>query len=103
MALEMGRVGIERVEGWGMSVGSVARVIRPENLDQLRAVLAEARKAGVTLAPRGTGCSYGDASTTEQGWCLDLTHMNRVLSFDESTGDADLEGGATIRQLWRRS
>jgi FAD/FMN-containing dehydrogenase len=103
MVLEMGRVGIERVEGWGMSVGSVARVIRPESLDQLRAVLAEARKAGVTLAPRGTGCSYGDASTTEQGWCLDLTHMNRVLSFDESTGDADLEGGATIRQLWRRS
>ena len=103
MGQDIGRVGIERVEGWGMSVGSTARIVRPRDLDQLRGALQEARRAGVSLAPRGTGCSYGDASTTRDGWALDMTRMNRLLDFDASTGDAELEGGASIRQLWRKA
>ena len=63
----MGRVGVERVEGWGMAVGSTGRVVRPHSIDQLRAALVEARAEGTTLAPRGTGCSYGDASTSRTG------------------------------------
>ena len=99
--VDIGRVGVERVEGWGMAVGSTVRVVRPRTVEQLRAALREAQAAGVTLAPRGTGCSYGDASTTRRGWSLDLTRMAGIHDFDSGTGVADLEAGVTIRQLWR--
>jgi len=93
----------EWVEGWGMAVGSQARVLRPRSVEEVAGAFAAARDAGVSLALRGSGCSYGDASTNSRGWVLDLTRMNRILGFDTDTGVANLEGGTTIGQLWRHS
>ena len=93
----------EWVEGWGMAVGSPTRVLRPRDEDEVRIAFDLAREAGVSLALRGTGCSYGDASTNADGWVLDLSRMNRIRSFDASTGVADLDGGVTIGQLWRHA
>ena len=45
MGQDIGRVGIERVEGWGMSVGSTARIVRPRDLDQLRGALQDEQDA----------------------------------------------------------
>ena len=91
----------EYVEGWGMSAGSEARVIRPRCADELAEALGEAREDGVKLAPRGTGCSYGDASLQSDGRVLDLTQMNKVISFDPETGVLEAEGGLTIEGAWR--
>ncbi|MCA8979255.1 MAG: FAD-binding oxidoreductase [Planctomycetes bacterium] len=93
----------EWVEGWGMAVGSPNRVLRPRTTEQVAQSFELARDAGVSLALRGTGCSYGDASTNADGWVLDLTRMNRILGFDAETGVANLEGGATIGELWRHA
>jgi FAD/FMN-containing dehydrogenase len=84
-----------------MAVGGYSRVLRPTTVEGLRAAFAEARAAGAVLGPRGTGCSYGDASVNEAGWVLDVTRMNRILSFDPATGVADCEAGVTIEQLWK--
>ena len=91
----------EYVEAWGMSSGRAARVIRPRSTDELQAALAEAQSAGVSLAPRGAGCSYGDASTLKDGWVLDLTRMNKVLSFDPESGALEAEAGLSVRGAWR--
>ena len=91
----------EYVEAWGMSSGRAARVIRPRSTDELQAALAEAQSAGVSLAPRGAGCSYGDASTLKDGWVLDLTRMNEVLSFDPESGVLEAEAGLSVRGAWR--
>ena len=56
------RHGFEYVEGWGMSHGAHARVWRPENVEQVRSAMAAARSEARSLALRGSGCSYGDAS-----------------------------------------
>lgn len=93
----------EWVEGWGMAVGSQTRVLRPRDEDEVRAAFDMARDAGVSLALRGTGCSYGDASTNADGWVLDLSRMNRIRAFDAGSGVADLDGGVTIGQLWRHA
>tara|TARA_R110002096_G_scaffold50650_1_gene132765 strand:+ start:8619 stop:10082 length:1464 start_codon:yes stop_codon:yes gene_type:complete len=93
----------EYVEGWGMSVGSHSRVLRPTCVEEIQACFASASESGSPLTLRGTGCSYGDASTNSQGHVLDLTGMNRILGFDADTGVADLEGGVTIRGLWQHS
>jgi len=91
------------VEAWGMAAGSYARVHRPRTVEEIQAVLASARARGVSVALRGTGNSYGDASTNARGEVLEIHRMNRVLAFDADTGLAEVEPGATVRQLWRHS
>ena len=91
----------EYVEAWGMSSGGAARVIRPRSTEELQVALAEARAAGVQVAPRGTGCSYGDASTQRDGWVLDLTQMKQVLSFDPAQGVLEAEAGLSVRGAWQ--
>ncbi|MAE29460.1 MAG: FAD-binding oxidoreductase [Planctomycetota bacterium] len=95
----------EFVEGWGMACGNYGGVWRPRSAPEVQTVLASAGARGAQLALRGTGCSYGDASTNSRGEVLDLTSMNRILSFEPQAapgrGRVEAEGGVTIEQLWR--
>jgi decaprenylphospho-beta-D-ribofuranose 2-oxidase len=93
----------EQVMGFGMAVGGVAKVARPNTVDEIADLFAAVQQDGGSIALRGSGCSYGDASTSDKGLVLDLTEMNRILSFDPQTGIAVCEPGVTIRDLWRRS
>jgi FAD/FMN-containing dehydrogenase len=92
----------EYVEGWGMAVGSHARVLRPRDVDGIRAAYAVARQDGVCLGLRGAGNSYGDASVNTGGHVLDISRMNRFLDWNPETGIAVVEPGVTIEQLWKR-
>ncbi|MEM7306218.1 MAG: FAD-binding oxidoreductase [Planctomycetota bacterium] len=91
----------EYVEGWGMAVGAHAKVFRPRSVEEIVAVFERARADGVSLALRGTGNSYGDASCNAEGHVLDISRMNRLLHFDTETGIATCEPGVTIEQLWK--
>lgn len=84
-----------------MSSGSYARVYRPTSVDEVGAVLQLARESGEPLGLRGTGNSYGDASMNSSGAVLDISRMNRILSLDPESGVVEVEGGVTLRQLWR--
>jgi FAD/FMN-containing dehydrogenase len=89
------------VEAWGMSSGAYARVLQPTSVEEIRAALALARREGRPIALRGTGNSYGDASTSTAGLVLDCSRMDAILDFDQATGVATLEPGVTVRALWR--
>jgi decaprenylphospho-beta-D-ribofuranose 2-oxidase len=91
----------EYVEGWGMAAGAPSRVLRPRSIEEILAAYQAARAARVPLTLRGGGNSYGDASVNSRGYVLDVSRMNRVLSFDAQTGIASLEPGVTIEQLWK--
>jgi len=95
------RTSYEFVEGWGMTVGAHAKVLRPRSVDELRAAFELARRDGVPLALRGTGCSYGDASVNTRGHVLDVRGWNRILAWDRATGVATCEPGVTLEQLWK--
>ena len=77
----MGRVGVERVEGWGMAVGSTGRVVRPHSIDQLRAALAEAPPEALLLVLGsylfGT---FGGAAVA--GWA---SHGDRIVVAGSTT------------------
>lgn len=104
-SLEPGRAAapsaLEHVEGWGMAVGAPSRVLRPRNLDELRAAVVECQRDGATIGPRGSGCSYGDASVNEGGRVVDTSRFGRILGFDAANGVAELEPGVTIKDLWQ--
>ena len=62
--------------------------------------MAEVQARKGTLALRGAGCSYGDASINTGGYVLDLSCMNQILEFDAVQGMARVEPGVTFRDLW---
>lgn len=95
------RSDYEYVEGWGMAVGHYNRVLRPRSVEEIVRAYEVARESGAPLTLRGTGCSYGDPSCNSEGHVLDLTGMNRILAFDESTGEIEVEAGVTLEDLWK--
>ncbi len=92
---------LERIEAWGMSRASLAYVHRPTTVARAARVLQAAVEGSVTVAARGGGNSYGDASLNAGGGVLDMTRMNRILAWDPETGKIECEPGVTIRQLWQ--
>jgi FAD/FMN-containing dehydrogenase len=80
---------------------SMAYVYRPSTMRGICDVLAVARESGRSIVPRGSGYSYGDAALNAENIALDLSRMNRVLSWDPGTGVIEVEPGVTIGQLWR--
>jgi len=91
----------ERVDGWGMSVGGVAQVARPTTAAEIAATMAAVAQTHSSVALRGAGCSYGDASINTAGHILDTSGMTRFLRFDAAAGLVTVEPGVTIRELWR--
>ncbi len=86
-----------------MAVSGRSQVCRPQDAETVAQAMSEVQGKGGSLALRGSGCSYGDASLNSGGHLLDMTRMNRLLDFDVETGVALVEPGVTIRQLWRHA
>ncbi len=91
------------LDGFGASVHAVSRIARPTGADELAALLRQAREESLSVLCRGSGRSYGDASLNSGQLALDMRGMSRFLSWDAASGVAELEPGATIGDLWRRS
>jgi decaprenylphospho-beta-D-ribofuranose 2-oxidase len=77
-------------------------VLKPRDAGELAAVFELARRTERSVAPRGAGCSYGDAATNTGGIVLDLNGMNRILSWNPESGIIECEPGVTIEQVWKR-
>ncbi len=92
---------LERVDSFGMNLHAMSYVWRPSTVAGIHQVFAKARATGRKVGLRGAGRSYGDASLNCEQICLDLTRMNRVLSWDPQSGIIEIEPGVTLRQLWQ--
>ena len=71
-----------------------AVIVRVAGVDDVREVIATARRTGLELAVRSGGHSNKGDSTTEGGIVLDLRDMN-AIDIDPSTKTAWIESGAT--------
>ncbi|MBI2565400.1 MAG: FAD-binding oxidoreductase [Candidatus Schekmanbacteria bacterium] len=92
---------LERVEGWGMAHAADCRVLRPVNDEQVAAAFAEAQRWSWPVTLRGGGQSYGDAAIRQEAVLLDLTRMQRILSWEPETGIIEVEPGTRIGDIWR--
>lgn len=86
-----------------MAHAAWCRVERPRSAEEVVAAFETMRRDRTPTALRGAGYSYGDAACLDGGLLLDLSAMNRILSWDPAAGRATVEPGATIRDLWRRA
>ncbi len=92
---------LDRISGFGQAEYADAFVYRPTTVEEIHDVFALARSAGRKVTLRGAGRSYGDANTGAENLVLDITRMNRILTWDKETGIVDCEAGVTIENLWR--
>ena len=82
--------------GWGRVLRNEGPVARPERASAVAAIVAE------EPAPAMGNCrSYGDACLNTEGASIDMTRLDRILSFDPETGLLEVEAGATIGALQR--
>lgn len=88
-------------DGFGYSTRSVSPYVRPRSVDELQEVFTWAAEEGVHVGMRGSGRSYGDAAMNGGHVVLDMTGLDRVLSWDPEAGVLDAEPGVTIEQVWR--
>jgi len=93
----------ERVEGFGLYNVSVSPVFRPASLDALRDALAACASNGSRPVFRGAGRSYGDAATNPAGPVVEMTGLNAIAGFDETSGVVRAGAGLTLGELWKWS
>lgn len=81
---------------------SIPAVLRPENREQVSAVLKVAQRWQVAVYPVSTGKNwgYGSANPVEDGCViLDLSRLNRISGFDPELGVVTVEPGVTQATL----
>ena len=92
---------LDRISGFGQSNHADAFVYRPTTNEEIREVFDLAKSSGRKVTLRGSGRSYGDANVGTENLVIDITRMNRILSWDKVSGVIECEGGTTIEDLWR--
>lgn len=94
---------VRRLCGFGMSQCADGYVFRPMRVEDILAAFELARCAGRKVVLRAAGRSYGDAAIGPECLILDMTWMDQILSLDRDTGLVELQPGATLEQIWRKS
>jgi decaprenylphospho-beta-D-ribofuranose 2-oxidase len=84
--------------GWGRSSVAESAATRPERFSEAVADFNAAGGArGICLY--GAGRSYGDCALNSGGSALLTSRLDRILSFDEETGEVAVEPGVDFRRL----
>lgn len=87
------------VLSWGRVHCFVHRVARPSFCDQLPGLIAEARRAKLSLLPVGLRRSYGDSGLNDGGALIDMSRLDRLIAFDPATGRLEAEAGASLAAI----
>ncbi|MEM2454938.1 MAG: FAD-binding oxidoreductase [Candidatus Bathyarchaeia archaeon] len=75
-------------------------VIRPENADQVQAVIKLCNYHKIPVTPYTTGCNnQGAAIPALGGIIVDVSRMNRIVRIDPISRNALVEAGVTFEQL----
>lgn len=83
--------------GWGRSTTVSTRVAVPGDDGEVR----EALEAGAPVLAYGNCRSYGDAHLPCDGRGISTARLDRVVSFDEASGEIVCESGVTFARLLR--
>ena len=82
------------LSGWGNYPRVDCAVLRPRDTEQVMDTIG----ARSTLIARGAGRSYGDAALNRAATVV-VTRLNRIASFDSSSGVVTCEAGTTLDEL----
>lgn len=92
-------VSTDDIRSWGGILQGQHFVSRPNWRDQLPRSIAEARDADHSLLAIGLGRSYGDSGLNPGGALVDMTALDRIISFDPATGLLRAEAGISFADI----
>jgi len=64
-----------------------------------RSAVPDLENIGQPVLPHAYGRSYGDSCLNENGVLLDVSHLNRFISFDEESGLLCCEAGVSLAEI----
>ncbi len=79
----------------------VERVAQPREVEELQAILREARQRGLKVSVAGSRHSQGGQTYTAGGVVLNMRGMNRILAIDSAARTVTVESGATWDEVQR--
>lgn len=88
--------------GWGRYPKAPCGLYRPDSLRELGDIPADCKQRGWSVIPRGLGRSYGDAALNGGFGAALMTHLDRMIEFNASTGRLRCEAGLSLLQIIRR-
>jgi decaprenylphospho-beta-D-ribofuranose 2-oxidase len=87
----------EKLWGWGRYPVIETLAARPERLSDVKTLLGE--REHDSMLTFGLGRSYGDSNLLENGRMIKTERLNRIHSFDETTGWLRCEAGVSLKEL----
>jgi FAD/FMN-containing dehydrogenase len=84
---------------WGRIPRTDTRVARPWFRDELGALVADGSAASNHVLASGLRRSYGDSCINGDGATIDMTGLDRFVSFDRSTGLLVAEAGVSLAEI----
>ncbi len=77
----------------------VDSIVKPRDVAELRAAIVNARSAGKSISVAGGRHAMGGQQFGEASVLIDTRSLNRVLAFDDETGQITVEGGIQWPEL----
>ena len=88
---------VRHCAGWGRTTTATVPMFEPTTVTALRKAVSD--RAVTSVLAFGGGRSYGDNAVNSNGAAIATRSLNRVVSFDEQSGELVCEAGITYRQL----
>ncbi len=92
-----------KFDNFGHSLTSTSYRLQLKSPQDIQDAYKLARQSGITMTARGAGRSYNDAALNGGGIVMDLSAMNRIISWNKDTGQVVCEPGVTLEQLWQHT
>lgn len=86
---------------WGRVVRATHKVAHPQFRADLPAILAKAGQEHEVSLAIGLGRSYGDSGLNPHGLAIGMSHLDRIHSFDATTGVIRADSGLSLDALIR--
>ena len=88
------------LENFGHSLHAQSYLYKPTSAEQIEQIFKLAKQHGLKVTARGAGRSYNDAALNGGGLVMDLSAMNKVISWNAETGIITAQPGLTLESLW---
>tara|TARA_B100000886_G_C20426900_1_gene494626 strand:- start:9841 stop:11262 length:1422 start_codon:yes stop_codon:yes gene_type:complete len=87
---------IKLLSGWGRTNAEECNLVNPDNINQIKNLILEARKR--SLIPRGLGRCYGDAAQIKGETVIEIPNFNKI-SINNKDDYIEAEGGASLDSI----
>lgn len=88
---------------WGRISRAQARVARPSFRDEIEGLVADASLMSNGVLASGLRRSYGDSCINDGGAMLDMTALDRFVSFDRITGALVADAGMSLAEILKHA